>query len=476
MSLQKSIENAKRSGILNLKRLKKENISTLKNSKLMVDEVHTVDLSSNKLSKIPNECLVYSLMERLIVCDNILNSVTNSILVLKSLVFIDLSRNQLNRLPTSICQLTSLEILLLNNNQIDRIPEEINSLKNLIELDVSCNYITNIPYQIGDVISLRSLDLRKNCLKDIVIEISFLPLVHLVLSSNKIASVPIEFIFMNSLVYLNLEGNPLISPPLNICARGKYHIFRYLYEKAIKEDHKVISLQAKQHNRLYRNKNIELSTIDEFKFSNSFVATAIRKRMIDKDYIGYGSLNVNIVKRRNAFRSLTKDNDLTYKSTAKSEISPTSYEHRNKMEKETRNFGKLNNICPETSEGERNLSKFCKEKFFLPPARISKRQFNEHGNIQESITSFCTTSSVDEVLSSHLCKFNRTNNNDDDSQTNKIDMPKNEISIIEYIFIVSLPISFLVLSIYVLMQLIFNQSEKKHIDNRDDRSNKEHIN
>ena len=122
------------------------------------------------------------------------------------------------------------------------------------------------------------------------------------------------------------------------------------------------------------------------------------------------------------------------------------------------------------------MSKYCNEKFFLPPAQISKRQFNEHGIIQESITSFCTTSSADKVDHSHLCKFKRRNSNDGDSQTNKIDMPKNEISIIEYIFIVTLPISFLVVSIYVLMQLIFNQSEKKHIDNRYDRSNKEHIN
>ena len=155
MSLQNSIQNAKRSGILNLKCLKMENILTLKNSKLPIDDVHTVDLSSNRLSKVPNECLEHNLMERLIICDNILNSVTNSILVLKSLVFIDLSRNQLSHFPPSICHLPSLDILLINNNQLDRIPEEINLLKNLIELDVSCNDITHIPYQIGDVISLR---------------------------------------------------------------------------------------------------------------------------------------------------------------------------------------------------------------------------------------------------------------------------------------------------------------------------------
>ena len=126
------------------------------------------------------------------------------------------------------------------------------------------------------------------------------------------------------------------------------------------------------------------------------------------------------------------------------------------MEKETKCFGKLINFSPETSEGEKNVSKHCKEKFFLPPAQISKRQFNEHGIIQESITSFCTTSSDDKVHPSYFCKLNRRNNNDGDSQTNKMNMPKNKVSINEYIFIVYLPISFLVLSIYVLIHLIFN--------------------
>ena len=146
------------------------------------------------------------------------------------------------------------------------------------------------------------------------------------------------------------------------------------------------------------------------------------------------------------------------------------------MEKESRYFGKLNNISPETSDAEKNVSKNCKEKFVLPPALISKRHFNEHGMVQESITSFCATSPVDKIHPSNSCNYKRRNNNDGDLQANKIDMAKNEISITEYIFIVTLPVSFLVLSIYVLMQLIFNQSEKKHIDNRCDRSNKEHIN
>ena len=94
------------------------------------------------------------------------------------------------------------------------------------------------------------------------------------------------------------------------------------------------------------------------------------------------------------------------------------------MEKESRYFGKLNNISPETSDCERNVSKYCKEKFLLPSARISKCQFNKHGIIQESITSFCTTPLDDKVHPSYLYKLNRRNNNDGDSQTNKLICPK----------------------------------------------------
>ena len=73
-----------------------------------------------------------------------------------------------------------------------------------------------------------------------VLEISFLPLVHLDLSSNNITSIPEEFRFINTLVDLNLEGNPLSNPPNSVWERGKYHLFKYLHEKAMKEDQKLI--------------------------------------------------------------------------------------------------------------------------------------------------------------------------------------------------------------------------------------------
>ena len=96
-------------------------LSTCKNNTLLLDEVQEVDLSCNKLTKIPTECLAYYLMERLILSGNVLTSIPKSIMVLKSLVFIDLSRNQLKHLPIPILQLPFLEILLLSNNHLEEI-------------------------------------------------------------------------------------------------------------------------------------------------------------------------------------------------------------------------------------------------------------------------------------------------------------------------------------------------------------------
>ena len=471
MSIQVSIEKAKRTGILNLKCTKKENILFLKSCKLMLDEVHTVDLSSNKLTKIPSECLVYNLMERLIVCDNALTSVPETILVLKLLVSLDLSRNQLKHLPTSICHLPSLEILTLNNNDIDGIPEEINLLKNLVELDVACNAITEVPHQIGDVISLRSLNLRKNLLKDVAIEISFLPLLHLDLSSNNITSIPVDFIFMNTLVHLNLEGNPLISPPMNICVRGKYHIFKYLYEKAIKEDNKLISLQDKQYNMFYKKKNTAVSPFDEFKFSNSFVAKAIRNHILNNNCLDYNKSSKRPVKRRNAFRSPTEDNHLTMKFDTRNLKNPKFNQNRKHIKTEIADVQKIDITSIQMSEDEKNMSKYRKEKFTFPPARIEKPQINERRFIQESFPSYNSTSSAIKAQTLHSSTLLKKSNNEDVLQNNKIDLSGNQLSIIDCAFIVTLPILFLAISIYTLIQLIFNRGKDTLKDIKNESSN-----
>ena len=50
----------------------------------------------------------------------------------------------------------------------------------------------------------------------IFLEISFLRLIHMDLSANRITSLPVELRFMNSVVNLSLGENPLSCPPANV--------------------------------------------------------------------------------------------------------------------------------------------------------------------------------------------------------------------------------------------------------------------
>ena len=47
-------------------------------------------------------------------------------------------------------------------------------------------------------------------------EISFLRLIHMDLSANRITTLPVELRFMNSVVDLSLGENPLSCPPANV--------------------------------------------------------------------------------------------------------------------------------------------------------------------------------------------------------------------------------------------------------------------
>lgn len=70
-------------------------------------------------------------------------------------------------------------------------------------------------------------------------ELTSLSLVTLDVSSNKIASLPVELRLMTSLVDLNLADNPLTSPPAQLCVRGIVHIVKFLETVAAKQDGKV---------------------------------------------------------------------------------------------------------------------------------------------------------------------------------------------------------------------------------------------
>lgn len=108
-------------------------------------------------------------------------------------------------------------------------------MTSLAELDASNNRLTQVPMTLGDCAGLRALDLSNNQLGLLPLQITYLRLEHLDVSCNCISSLPLELRNMNTIITLNLDNNPLVSPPTTICMRGRVHIFKYLENMANKD-------------------------------------------------------------------------------------------------------------------------------------------------------------------------------------------------------------------------------------------------
>lgn len=75
---------------------------------------------------------------------------------------LDLSKNRLSRLPSSIGILSNLMKLSASSCGLRELPSEIASLKCLEVLNLQGNFIEKLPHEIGKLTSLKSLDLSRN--------------------------------------------------------------------------------------------------------------------------------------------------------------------------------------------------------------------------------------------------------------------------------------------------------------------------
>ncbi|XP_028163615.1 leucine-rich repeat and calponin homology domain-containing protein 1 isoform X1 [Ostrinia furnacalis] len=232
-SLERILEDAYLSGELKLSGRKLRDFP--KPVKYDLSDTVVADLSKNRFSEVPDEVTTYVYLEKLLLSQNIIRSVPGTVGGLQSLTYLDLSSNQLTELPREVCQMP-LQVLLVPDNLLSTLPKEIGKMTSLAELDASNNRLTQVPMALGDCSGLRALDLSHNQLGLLPLQITYLRLEHLDVSCNCISSLPLELRNMNTLVTLNLDNNPLVSPPTTICMRGRVHIFKYLENMANKDN------------------------------------------------------------------------------------------------------------------------------------------------------------------------------------------------------------------------------------------------
>uniref|UniRef100_A0A673I894 Leucine-rich repeats and calponin homology (CH) domain containing 1 n=1 Tax=Sinocyclocheilus rhinocerous TaxID=307959 RepID=A0A673I894_9TELE len=232
--LERALEDAANSGFLNLSTRKLKEFPRTASNYDLTDTVEA-DLSKNRLIDIPSEMCHLVSLETLNLYHNCIKSIPDTIISLQSLTCLNISRNQLSVLPACVCGLP-LRVLNASNNKLNALPESIGQLTNLMELDVSCNEITALPRHIGQLKALRELNVHRNLLCVLPEDLADLPLVKFDFSCNKVSTIPVCYRKMTQLQSLQLENNPLQSPPAQICMKGKIHIFKYLAMEACHSD------------------------------------------------------------------------------------------------------------------------------------------------------------------------------------------------------------------------------------------------
>ena len=99
-----------------------------------------LDLSGQKLKKVPEQVFSQTNLEEL-----------------------NISNNQLTgAIQAEIRQLKNLKVLRANNNLMTGVPAEIGQLENLEILDLSNNQLTGLPYELGNLKNLKTFNISGN--------------------------------------------------------------------------------------------------------------------------------------------------------------------------------------------------------------------------------------------------------------------------------------------------------------------------
>ncbi|XP_045107309.1 DISP complex protein LRCH3-like [Portunus trituberculatus] len=256
-------------------------------AKYNLSDTVLADLSRNRLSEVPAEVTEYRSLETLNLYQNVIKHLPDSLASLQGLTHLNLSRNQLSVIPSVVCELAGLRVLDVSGNRLVSLPEELGRLHSLMQLDASYNQLAHLPPALGELDGLRSLNLRRNQLQTLPPEPCFLRLVFLDLSGNRISTLPTELRFMSTLVTLALDNNPLQNPPLQLCTRGRVHIFKWLEMVAAKEDKKrgILSTESEFRKTQAQLRKVSSTSCTDFRLVNGFFEPRHSKRStVDSGY------------------------------------------------------------------------------------------------------------------------------------------------------------------------------------------------
>jgi Leucine-rich repeat (LRR) protein len=183
-SLQRHLENARKSRILQLKSV------GLKQIPVQLEEVAEIlrhldfssnriqslppfigrfsalkqlHLSGNQLTALPEELGDLQTLETLSVDGNALTELPSALARCNALKTLNAANNRMERLPLVVCQLPQLEVADLSHNRITAIPDEIADMR-VVELNLNNNGLASLSPALAKCERLRVLRVEENCL------------------------------------------------------------------------------------------------------------------------------------------------------------------------------------------------------------------------------------------------------------------------------------------------------------------------
>lgn len=131
---------------------------------LHLSRIHTLDLSLNALTSLPDDLGRLSCVSTLILTDNQLSEIPSALWksqLCETIAVLDVRNNHIATIPLQICELHKLACLRLDNNGFDSLPPTIGKLTNLKELAVAQNKIKVLPAGFAQL-RLENLDVSDN--------------------------------------------------------------------------------------------------------------------------------------------------------------------------------------------------------------------------------------------------------------------------------------------------------------------------
>ncbi len=182
----------------------------------------TLKMSNVKMTAIPLSLLQLKRLEELDLSSNNLNSDLPALERFfttleraewhKHVKILNLSHNRLERIPENISILTNLQTLYLYENQLQSLPETFGQLSSLQHLELQYNKLKSLPDTFGNLSRLEYLNLGENQLESLPDTFGRLSRLEcLVLSWNQLKSLPDTLTQITGLKTLFLWGNPSLT-------------------------------------------------------------------------------------------------------------------------------------------------------------------------------------------------------------------------------------------------------------------------